>query len=182
MPKKAQTLSARLGDPSRLSAPAEPSRLAIAYLNTWRVGSPTHHPPPPPPPDQLTLLLLFCSFHIEKTPESEISVEIPRKLQVTFLQKKRSNLSARSLFKSFLHYKGILSKNLDFYLLCQNPNRRVMLKKLSLLSKNLGSQPIHFFTTICKLSYIRISIESFQLAANHSDEKLSVLVFASESW
>ena len=41
-------------DPSRLSAPAEPSRLAIAYLNTWRVGS-------FPPPDQLTLLLLITS-------------------------------------------------------------------------------------------------------------------------
>ena len=51
--EKTQTLSARVEDPSRLSAHAEPSRLAIAYLNTWRV---LH--PPPPPPDQLTLLLL----------------------------------------------------------------------------------------------------------------------------
>ena len=49
--KKTQTLSARVEDPSRLSAPAEPSRLAIAYFNKWRV---LH---PPPPPDQLTLLL-----------------------------------------------------------------------------------------------------------------------------
>ena len=53
MPKRTQTLSARVEDPSRLSAPAEPSRLAIAYLNTWR----DLHPPPSP--DQLTLLLLI---------------------------------------------------------------------------------------------------------------------------
>ena len=39
--KKTKTLSAMLEDPSRPSAPAEPSRLAIAYLNTWRVL----HPP-----------------------------------------------------------------------------------------------------------------------------------------
>ena len=42
VPKKTQTISARVEEPSRLSAPAEPSRLAIAYLNTWRVL----HPPP----------------------------------------------------------------------------------------------------------------------------------------
>ena len=48
--KKTQTLSARVVDPSRLLAPAEPSRLAVAYLITWRV----YHPPS----DQLTLLLL----------------------------------------------------------------------------------------------------------------------------
>ena len=41
--EKTLTLSARVVDPSRLSAPAEPSRLAVAYLNTWRV----YHPPPP---------------------------------------------------------------------------------------------------------------------------------------
>ena len=36
MPKKTITLSARAEDPSRLSVPAELSRLAIAYLNTRR--------------------------------------------------------------------------------------------------------------------------------------------------
>ena len=41
--KKTQTLSARMEDPSRLSAPVEPSRLAIAYLNTWRVLHPPIH-------------------------------------------------------------------------------------------------------------------------------------------
>ena len=57
--EKTQTLSARLEEPSRLSAPAEPSWLAIAYLNKWRVL----HPLPLPPLDQLTLLLLtlFCN-------------------------------------------------------------------------------------------------------------------------
>ena len=40
MPKKTQTFSATVGDPSWLSAPAKPSRLAIAYLNTWRVSHP----------------------------------------------------------------------------------------------------------------------------------------------
>ena len=50
-PKKTQTLSDRVEDPSRLSAPAEPSRLAIAYLNTWRVL----HPPPPPTTSAHTL-------------------------------------------------------------------------------------------------------------------------------
>ena len=49
--EKTQTLSVKVEDPFWLSAHAEPSRLAIAYLNTWRVL----HPPPPP---QLTLLLL----------------------------------------------------------------------------------------------------------------------------
>ena len=58
--RKNQTLSARVEDPSRLSAPAEPSRLAIAYLNTWRGP-----PPPPPPPDQLTLLLLICNEKVD---------------------------------------------------------------------------------------------------------------------
>ena len=50
MPKKTQKLPNRVVDPSRLLAPAEPSRLAISYLNTWRV----YHPPL----EQLTLLLL----------------------------------------------------------------------------------------------------------------------------
>ena len=34
----------RVVNPSRLSAPAEPSQLAIAYLNTWRVYQPPPHP------------------------------------------------------------------------------------------------------------------------------------------
>ena len=42
VPKKTQTLSAWVEDPSRLSAPLGSSELVIAYLNNWRIfNSPT---------------------------------------------------------------------------------------------------------------------------------------------
>ena len=48
-----------LGSGGRPFSALGSSRLAIAYLNTWRV----YHPPPPPP-DQLTLLLLMSDLNL----------------------------------------------------------------------------------------------------------------------
>ena len=58
--EKTQTLSARVVDPSRLSAPVEPSLFAIAYLNTWRVD----HPSTWSAHNLTTNLIIFCYLFI----------------------------------------------------------------------------------------------------------------------
>ena len=124
----------------------------------------------------------FCDCHIAGMPKSAISIDFPRSCNLLFSKNTQFNSSIWISIESLLLVQEhSAEKNLLIFSLRQDPDRLVMQKKVPLVLENVYFQTFQLSINTPSISSIKVSMESFQIVAKHSVEKLSYINLASES-